>query len=129
MSKQLERFRYYLGTAQIRLLNLCYSASASDPDDCVGCCISDVEHNLPALIGYFEYQNFLDEAGISKHALYAVGYPPRLVLSGDIQLPCLHSRFRLETAKRDRSRNQDDWWLVDLYSSGKKITISHEVSC
>ncbi|KAF5844344.1 hypothetical protein GGP41_004537 [Bipolaris sorokiniana] len=117
MSKQLERFRYYLGTAQIRLLNLCYSASASDPDDCVGCCISDVEHNLPALIGYFEYQNFLDEAGISKHALYAVGYPPRLVLSGDIQLPCLHSRFRLETAKRDRSRNQDDWWLVDLYSS------------
>ncbi|XP_014551494.1 hypothetical protein COCVIDRAFT_112713 [Bipolaris victoriae FI3] len=119
MSVKLEKFRYYLGTAQIRLLNLCYSTAGSDPDDCVGCCISDIEHNLPALISNPEYQNCLNKAGISTHELYAVGNSPRLVLSGDIQLPCLHGRFRLETAKRDRSQDQNDWWLVDLYSSGE----------
>ena len=119
MSIKLEKFRYYLGTAQIRLLNLCYSTSSSDPDDCVGCCISDVEHNLPALISNPEYQNCFNNAGISTHELYAVGKSPRLVLSSDIQLPCLHGRFRLETAKRDGSHNQNDWWLVDLYSSGE----------
>ena len=129
MSTKLERFRYYLGTAQICLLNLSYSASGSDPDDCVGCCISDVEHNLPALIDYPDYQDFLDGAGISTDALYAVGHSPRLVLRDDIQLPCLHGRFRLETAKRDRSRNQDDWWLIDLYSSGKTIITPSAISC
>ncbi|XP_014553189.1 hypothetical protein COCVIDRAFT_108386, partial [Bipolaris victoriae FI3] len=50
-----KRFRYYLSTAQIRLLNLCYNISALDPDDYVRCCISNIEYNLPALIRYSKY--------------------------------------------------------------------------
>lgn len=129
MSIKLERYRYYLGTAHIKLRNLYYSVSDTEPDDCVGCCISDLEHNLPALIGSSEYLDCLAGAGISPDALYAVGLSPRLALPGGVELPCLHGRFRLETAKRDGPQSQDDWWLVDLYSSGKNIILLSAVGC
>jgi hypothetical protein len=123
MTTKFERCRYYLGTAQIRLLNLHYSESSTEPDDCVGCCLSDLEHNLPALISSSEYRDCIAGASISPDALYAVGKSPRLALPSGVELPCLHGRFRLETAKRNGSQSPNDWWLVDLYSSGESIAI------
>ncbi|CAN9292934.1 unnamed protein product [Alternaria alternata] len=117
MSSKLERCRYYLGTAQIRLLHLRYRASSTEPDDCIGCCTSDLEHNLPALITSAEYWDCLAGAGVSPNALYAVGKAPRLALPSGVELLCVHGRFRLDAAKRDGSQSQEDWWLVDLYSS------------
>jgi hypothetical protein len=119
MSIKLEKCRYYLGTAQVRLRNLCYSPSNAKPDDCVGCCISDIEHNLPILISPSEYHDCLIGAGISPDALYAIGLSPKLALPIDLELPCLHGRFLLETAKGFGSQGENDWWLVDLYSSGE----------
>jgi hypothetical protein len=129
MSVKLEKYRCYLGTAQVRLRNLCYSSSSTKPDDCVGCCISDIEHNLPALISPSDYHDCLDGAGVSSDALYAIGFPPRLALPIDLELPCLHGRFRLETAKRNESQGEDDWWLVDLYSSGESMALLFEIGC
>jgi len=129
MSIQLEISRHYLGTAQVRLPNLRYSSSSTEPDDCVGCCLSDLEHNLPALVSYAEYMTYLSNAGISLNALFAVGRAPRLALPSDVQLPCLHGHFRLEIAKRDEPQSEDEWWLVDLYSSGKKTARLPIVSC
>lgn len=129
MSAKLEKFRYYLGTAKIRLVNLCYKTTDSDPDECVGCCISDLEHNLPALISYPDYENYLNEAGITTHVVYAVGCSPKLALPDGVQLPCLHGQFRLETAKRDTSQNQEEWWLVDLYNKGENIIVLLSVGC
>jgi hypothetical protein len=129
MSIKLERYRYYLGTAQVRFRNLYYSPSSTKPDDCVGCCISDIEHNLPALISPLEYHDSLVGASISSDALYAIGSSPRLALPINLELPCLHGRFRLETAKRDESQGEDNWWLVDLYSSGESNAILFEIGC
>jgi hypothetical protein len=119
MGKDGELSQYYLGTAQVRLKNLRYSSSSTISDDCTGCCISDVEHNLPALITSSEYYESLSNSNISKHTLYEIGIPPRLSLPSILELPCLHGRFRLEFAKKDDSNRIDDWWLVDLYRSGK----------
>jgi hypothetical protein len=119
MSLKLEKYRYYLGTAQVALQHLNYSPCSAKPDDCVGCCISDIEHNLPALISPSTYHDCLVGAGISPDALYAIGLSPRLTLPIGLELPCLHGRFRLEMAKRDESQGENDWWLVDLYSSGE----------
>ncbi|EOA87841.1 uncharacterized protein SETTUDRAFT_39292 [Exserohilum turcica Et28A] len=121
MSTKYERFRYYLGTAQINVLNLCYSAPTTDLDDCEGCFISDFQHNLPALIGFSDYQDCLTSANITTDTLYAVGMSPKLTLPKGVELLCLHGRFRLEAAKREGSQSQDDWWLVDLYTSGDCI--------
>jgi hypothetical protein len=129
MGIKLVKYQCYLGTAQVRLRNLCYSSSSTKPDDCVGCCISDIEHNLPALISPTEYHDYLVSAGVSPDALYAIGFPPKLALPTDLELLCLHGRFRLETAKRDESQGEDDWWLVDLYSSGESIAILFEIGC
>jgi hypothetical protein len=129
MSIKLEKCRYYLGTARIRLLNLRYSESSTEPDDCVGCCTSDLEHNLPTLISSSEYWNCLSDAGVSPDALYTVGKSPRLALPSGVELPCLHGRFRLDVAKRDGSQSQENWWLVDLYRSGKRIALLSTVGC
>ena len=129
MTIKLERYRYYLGTAKIQLANLYYSTLSTEPDDCIGCCVSDLEHNLPALIGFPEYQDCLTRAGISPDALYTVGHSPRLPLPGSFKVPCLHGRFRLETAKQNRSQGQHDWWLVDLYTSGESVINLPEFSC
>jgi hypothetical protein len=126
MGVKLEKYRHYLGTAQVRLRNLCYSPSSTKPDDCVGCCISDIEHNLPALISPSEYHDCVVSADISPHALYAIGLSPKLALPVGLELPCLHGRFLLETAKRFESQGENDWWLVDLYSSGENIAILFE---
>ena len=128
MSIKLEKSRYYLGTAQVRLGNLCYSTSSTTPDDCVGCCISDIQHNLPALISSSDYNDCLVDTCISSNA-YAIGLSPRLALPIGLKLPCLHGRFRLETAKRDESRGEDDWWLVDLYNSGESIAVLSKIGC
>jgi hypothetical protein len=129
MGIKLEKYQCYLGTAQVRLRNLCYSSNSTKPDDCVGCCISDIEHNLPALISPSEYHDYLVGADVSPDALYAIGFPPRLALPTDLELPWLHGRFRLETAKGDESQGEDDWWLVDLYSSGENISILIVIGC
>lgn len=129
MSTKFERFRYYLGTAQIKVLNLCYSAPTTDSDDCDGCCISDLEHNLPALIGFSDYQDCLTSASITADTLYAVGLSPKLALPKGVELPCLHGRFRLEAAKRGGSQSQDDWWLVDLYTSGEGTIVLSTCGC
>jgi hypothetical protein len=129
MSSKLERCRYYLGTAQIQLLHLRYRASSTEPDDCIGCCTSDLEHNLPALITSAEYWDCLAGAGVSPNALYAVGKAPRLALPSGVELLCLHGRFRLDAAKRDGSQSQEDWWLVDLYSSGKSAVLLSTTGC
>jgi hypothetical protein len=129
MCSKLERYRYYLGTAQVRFRNLYYSPSNAKPDDCVGCCMSDIEHNLPALICPSEYHDCLVGAHISSDALYAIGSSPRLALPIGLELPCLHGRFRFETAKRDESQGEDDWWLVDLYSSGERSSILFDIGC
>ncbi|KAJ6284206.1 hypothetical protein J3E71DRAFT_171788 [Bipolaris maydis] len=117
MCAKFERFRYYLGTAQIKVLNLCYSAPTTDLDDCEGCCISNLQHNLPALIGLSDYQDCLTRANITTDTLYAVRLSPKLTLPKDVELPCLHGRFRLEAVKQEGSQSQDNWWLVDLYTS------------
>jgi len=129
MNSKFEKCRYYLGTAQIRVLNLYYSASSTEPDDCIVCCISDLEHNLPALIDPSTYHDYLTSAGISSDALYAIGLSPKLSLPSTIELPCLHGKFRLETAKRDGPQGQEDWWLVDLYSSGESTIFVSKFGC
>jgi hypothetical protein len=129
MNLKLEKYLYYLGTAQVGLQHLYYSPCSTKPDDCVGCCISDIEHNLPALISPSAYQDCLAGAGISSDALYAIGLSPRLALPTGLELPCLHGRFRLETAKRHELQGENDWWLVDLYSSGESIAILFESGC
>ena len=129
MSSKLERCRYYLGTAQIQLLHLRYRASSTEPDDCISCCTSDLEHNLPALITSAEYWDCLAGAGVSPNALYAVGKAPRLALPSGVELLCLHGRFRLDAAKRDGSQSQEDWWLVDLYSAGKSVVVLSTAGC
>jgi hypothetical protein len=111
--------RYYLGTVQVRLRNISYSSSSTEPDNCSGCCISDLEHNLPALITYSEYQQSLIDSAIAECTLYQVGQPPRLVLPTSSELPCLHGRFRIESAKKDDSDRLNEWWIVDLYITGK----------
>lgn len=129
MCAKFERFRYYLGTAQIKVLNLCYSAPTTDLDDCEGCCISDLQHNLPALIGLSDYQDCLTRANITTDTLYAVGLSPKLTLPKDVELPCLHGRFRLEAVKQEGSQSQDNWWLVDLYTSGDGTIFLFTCAC
>jgi hypothetical protein len=119
MGRDSELSLYYLGTAQVRLQNLRYRTSAIESDECMGCCISDLEHNLPALITPFEYHQSLVSSNVSEQALYQIGPPPRLSLPEDLELPCLHGRFRLELAREGSSSNLDDWWSVDLYKSGE----------
>jgi hypothetical protein len=119
MDKDGELSRYYLGTAQVRLQNLCYSSSSTETDDCTGCCISDLEHNLPVLITLSEYHESLSSSSVSEHTLYQIGPPPKLSLPSSLELPCLHGRFRLEFAKKHESNETDNWWSVDLYMSGE----------
>lgn len=118
MDPQLEKSRYYLGTAEVALQNLCYSHSSTETDDCTGCCIADEEHNLPALIAPSYLQQLLASSATPENALYQIGPPPRLNLPASVELPCLHGRFRLETSRQDGSSGLGEWWAVDLYSSG-----------
>jgi hypothetical protein len=118
MGRNSELSLYYLGTAQVRLRNLYYSNSTTESDDCTGCCISDLEHNLPVLISYPEYEESLARSKVLEHRLYCIGSLPQLSLPNSLALPCLHGRFRLEMAKKDSVNRLDDWWSVDLYKSG-----------
>jgi hypothetical protein len=119
MDKDGELSQYYLGTAQVRLQNLRYSPSSTETDDCTGCCISDLEHNLPVLITPSQYQESLASSSVSENTLYQIGLPPKISLPSLLELPCLHGRFRLEFAKKNGSNETDDWWSIDLYTSGE----------
>jgi hypothetical protein len=119
MDKDGNLSRYYLGTAQVRLQNLCYSSSSTETDDCTGCCISDLEHNLPVLITLSEYHESLASSSVSERTLYQIGPPPKISLPSLLELPCLHGRFRLECAKKNDLKEADDWWSVDLYIAGE----------
>lgn len=119
MDSRLEKSRYYLGTAQVALQNLYYSHSSTETDDCTGCCIADEEHNLPALIEPSYLHQLLASSATSESALHRIGPLLRLDLPASVELPCLHGRFRLDTSKQDSSSSRlDEWWTVDLYSSG-----------
>jgi hypothetical protein len=119
MGRDGELSRYYLGTAQVRLQNLTFCPSSIEPDDCTGCCISDLEHNLPVLITLSEYHESLTRSNVFEHALHQIGEPRKLLLPSSSELPCLHGRFRLESAKKADLSGSDNWWSVDLYESGE----------
>lgn len=118
MDYRLEKSRYYLGTAQVALRNLCYSHSSTETDDCSGCCIADEEHNLPALIRPSYLHQLLASSATPERALHQIGPPPRLDMPASVELPCLHGRFRLETSRQNGSSRLGELWVVDLYSSG-----------
>jgi hypothetical protein len=119
MGRDTTLSQFYLGTVQVRLRNLCYNFSSIVADDCTGCCISDIEHNLPALISLSDYHDSLSRSEVPERMVYQVGSPPKLLLPDSFELPCLHGYFRLDLAKRDNLSTLDDWWLVDLYQSGE----------
>jgi hypothetical protein len=119
MGGDVELSRYYLGTAQIRLKHLSYCPSSIESDECTGCSISDLEHNLPVLITLSEYHESLARSGVLEYALYQIGPPRQLYLPTSSELPCLHGRFRLECARKADSSELDAWWAVDLYESGE----------
>jgi len=111
---------YYLGTAHVQRRHLNYAERAGQPDDCIGCCITDTEHHLPALIADSDLKHALHQSGVEEYELYHFASHPKLQLSVTTTLPCLHGRYRLQntTVRQD---SWDEWWLVDLYSSGTAI--------
>src|SRR5262245_6997103 len=81
----VEKSRYYLGTAQIAVQNLYYSEDQTESDACSGCCISDLEHNLPALVEPSDIYQAIASLKIPGNALYQVGPPPRLPLPSSLE--------------------------------------------
>lgn len=119
MRKDSKIDQYYLGTAQVQVQNLIYESNSIEPDNCTGCCISDVEHNLPVLITRSQYNKVLLSSNISEQVLHNTGSAPRLRLPNDLILPCLHGKFRLETAKAHLLNSQETWWRVDFFIAGR----------
>jgi hypothetical protein len=115
---RIDQSRHYLRVARIRLKHLCYSFNSKQPDDCISCSTSDLEHHVPAVIQPTEYYEALRINHVTAQQLHQVGIHPKLSLSESSELRCLHGYYRLKTAKRDPNR-LEEWWLVDLYSSGK----------
>lgn len=119
-TQNAERWRCFLGVAWIQVSHLKFVASAEQPDDCFGCCLSDIEHNIPAFIHPADYRKAISESKIDKASLYHIKLHPKLLLPPLLQLPCLHGRYRLENAKSKGDQDQD-WFCVDLYSQDTAV--------
>jgi hypothetical protein len=118
MNDEYERNRCFLGTALIHLRHLRYLPDKQIQDNCVGCCMSDVEHNLPALVSRADYQSALTLSHLSTKDLHIVGSACKLTLPESVDLLCLHGDYRLANARKDTSK-AGEWWAVDLYDSRK----------
>ena len=111
---------YLLGVVMIHPGSLYYVEEENQPDDCNGCCMSNSEHHMPALITRNDFSQALHESNILEHEVYHVTKHPKLQLSQPLRLPCLHGQSRLVHALRDSSAN---WIPVDLYSSGISLSV------
>lgn len=110
---------YFLGVARVQLFHLQYAERPDQPDDCIGCCVSDQLHHVPALIASCDLEKALGDSGTANHELYRVAEHPMLPLPRSMLLPCLHGKHWL-CGPRAKG-NLDDWWTVDLYSSGTVV--------
>jgi hypothetical protein len=118
-----EACEFYLGTALVPLRNLSYLESDTYTDNCTGCCVKDVFHNIPTLIRTLDLQALLAESGTESRALHHVVNYPKLTCPESLSLFCLHGEFRLRTA-RGNAHDPLEWWVVDLYSAGIFTTLA-----
>jgi hypothetical protein len=126
----LNKDRYYLGTAWVNREHLRYVPDEMHPDECMGCCISDIEHNLPVLIKPEQLFDIVRESRVSENSLYHAVTHPTLILPQSLKLPCLHGYFRLKLAQNDPDLGPGhNQCLVDLYDactySGRYFSSSH----
>ena len=83
-----------------------------------GCLRLEPEHSIPVLIEDDTLSRYLQSSGTSHAGLLDLRHiPPTLQLDGPDNLLALHGQHRIEAARRYLD-TFDQWWVIDLYSTG-----------
>jgi hypothetical protein len=125
-----QRLQFYQGCATIELRNLHFDASPVlgtrpldqgnvnrliDIFEIEGCGNLEPEHKIAALIDQQILHTALSKSNLQPHSLLDPTNQSPLSFEGDIQLPCIYGRHRINAADEFGVK----CWLVDLYLNGK----------
>jgi hypothetical protein len=106
--------------------NLCFAEDANWVDECRGCCMSNLDYHLPALISPNELSRLMSASGMSEKDLHKATNYVELNLPALFQLPCLHGKSRLIHASTQDTAPK--WLPVDLYAAGNVQSCSIIIS-
>ena len=84
-----------------------------------GCLRLEPEHHVPAIIETSILEAALRASKLQLQDL-KTGEPRPLTLPSGTRLLCLHGRHRVEAAKQHFGP-AEKWWVVDLYSCGRRV--------
>jgi len=126
-----ERKKHFLGCAKIDLKHLNFSqSSARELDDeniqrllsafkLTGCLRLDTQYHVPAIIDAHFLSQMVREGGASLDDIrsHEPSRWPALKLPEGSEIECLHGQHRL-VAAREYLLPRDQWWVIDLYSTG-----------
>ncbi|EAS29514.3 uncharacterized protein CIMG_08260 [Coccidioides immitis RS] len=127
----LDRAEHYLGKAKIRIDCLEFEGNTSRARTIntrhishlanvfkSGCYWLRPENYVPALVNRAVLARSLELSSLRQRDLLRDGEPCELILPDGATLTALHGQHRLLAAK-EVLWPTDQWWLVELYSSGK----------
>ena len=123
---------HFHGRAKILLQSLDFSqSSARELDEenverllssfqLADCLRLDARYHVPAVIDHALLDQALAQAGASMNDLRSDDPTrwPTLAFPDGAVIECLHGQHRVAAARR-YLRKSDQWWVIDLYSSGK----------
>ena len=126
-----EKRKHFLGCAKIDLKHLNFSqSSARELDDeniqrllsafkLRGCLRLDIQYHVPATINAHFLGQVVRNSGASMTDVrsHEAACWPTLRLPEGSEIECLHGQHRLAAARR-YLLPRDQWWIVDLYSTG-----------
>jgi hypothetical protein len=115
--------QYLLGVARVHVTNLCFAEDESWLDECGGCCMSNLDYHLPALISPNDLSRFISASGFSEKDLHRTTNYLELDLPAPFQLPCLHGKSRLLHASSEATAPK--WLPVDLYAAGNQLLFGY----
>lgn len=138
VAEETEKQEKYFGSAKVELKHLVFSTSRGRERDPKnerflidsfqrdGCMPLNVIHHIPALISEHDFKGALQRCNTTSNLLQGrnAAYLPALYFPEGFELQCLFGRHRVEAAKRVL-RPEDRWWVVELYSNGKYISLFH----
>jgi hypothetical protein len=125
----------HLGRARIALSSLVTSSchrqvSRSNIDrlkrifEREGCLRADAENYVPCVIDAESLRTALSLSSLTAQQIRLSGedsLPPPLLLPDQSMISCLHGQHRL-LAAREYLEEDDQWWTVDLYHTGKDFS-------
>lgn len=137
-----DRQTHFRGCAKVPLRSLSFSQSSVRETNeatvdhllssfqLAGCLRLDPRYHVPAVIDPAFLEAALAHANATTSDLDSDDATrwSMLELPAGAKVECLHGQHRVAAAQR-YLRKSDQWWVLDLYSSGRSVCVSSAVWC